>query len=81
MERLMSQVAFASLVTLALLVMTERQADAYLDPGSGSLLFQVIIGTLLASLLTLRIFFQRIKYFIVHSLFRRRLPGDNEDGR
>ena len=75
----MSKVVSASLITLLLLIITEQQADAYLDPGSGSLVFQVIIGTLLAGLLTLRIFYERIKYFIVHGLFRRRRSEGNED--
>ena len=79
MERLISKVATASLITLGLLVITERQAHAYLDPGSVGLVFQVMIGMLLASVLTLKIFWQRVKYFFVHGLIRRRGSQDNED--
>ena len=77
----MSKVASASLVAAGLLLITERPAHAYLDPGSTGLMFQVIIGTLLASLVTLRIFWQRLKYFFVHGLIRRRGSQDSEDAR
>jgi|GEM_PF-2732796 hypothetical protein len=37
----------------------------YLDPGSGSLIIQIIIGALLAIGLTIRIFWSRIKAFFL----------------
>lgn len=41
-----------------------QQAHAYLDPGSGSLIFQLIIGAVLGTLVTLRMYWSRVKRFI-----------------
>jgi len=39
----------------------------YLDPGSGSLIIQLVIGALLAIGLTIRIFWSRIKAFLLRN--------------
>ncbi|MFH0853028.1 MAG: hypothetical protein V1853_01350 [bacterium] len=38
-------------------------AQAYLDPGSGSFITQVVVATILGSLVALKVFFHRIKNF------------------
>lgn len=43
-----------------LLVMPNGTAHAYLDPGSGSFIIQILIAALAGSLLTLRVFWSRI---------------------
>lgn len=43
-------------------------ASAYIDPGTGSFIFQVLVGGLLAAGLAFRSFWRRMLWF----LFRRR---------
>ena len=38
-----------------------QSAYAYLDPGTGSILFQAVIGALVGFLITLKIFWYKIK--------------------
>jgi len=43
-----------------LLVLTTRPAEAYLDPGSGSMVFQLIVGGIAGLILAVKIFWRRI---------------------
>jgi hypothetical protein len=47
---------------------------AYLDPGSGSLLIQIILASLLAIGVATRIYWKKIKGF-----FQRNKPTESED--
>lgn len=38
-------------------------ANAYLDPGSGSLIFQVAVGAVMAATLGIKVFWRRIASF------------------
>jgi hypothetical protein len=46
---------------------------AYLDPGSGSFILQILLATLLASLLFMKNFWRKIVGF-----FKRPSPGDQD---
>jgi hypothetical protein len=48
-----------------------RGQGAYLDPGSGSYLLQLLIAGLLGSLFLLRGYFGRIKFFIAGLLSKK----------
>jgi hypothetical protein len=50
-------------------------AAAYLDPGNGSYLFQIILGIVLTSVISLRTFWGRAKDFLRH-----RFQGRNKVG-
>ena len=39
-------------------------AFAYLDPGTGSYIFQIVVAGLLGAMLSIRIFWTRIKLFL-----------------
>ncbi len=54
----MKKLASASLVGLLLLVF-ERPAAAYLDPGTGSMLLQVLLGGFAAVGVALRLYWHR----------------------
>jgi len=47
-----------------LLACNPQDAHAYLDPGSGSLLFQVLIGVLLAAFFTIKLWWGKFKSFV-----------------
>ena len=59
------------IVTCALLAAGAATAHAYLDPGSGSYLFQILIAGLLGSAFLLKTFWRRIGAWL-----RRRLGRD-----
>jgi hypothetical protein len=47
----------------------------YIDPGTGSLIIQVLIGVIAGGLVALRIFWARVKLF-VRSLFSKNSDND-----
>jgi hypothetical protein len=53
-------------VMIALTVLAfPLQAFAYLDPGTGSYLYQILIAALVGSLFLIKIWFKNIKTFII----------------
>lgn len=50
-----------SATALAILVVWASPAQAYLDPGTGSMILQGIIGTIAGALVVLRIYWAKIK--------------------
>ena len=59
-QRIMYQIAAMTLGTLLLW----DEAFAYIDPGTGSLILQWIVGMVLAGLAVLNIYWQRLKNFL-----------------
>lgn len=47
---------------------------AYLDPGTGSIILQVILASLLAVAVAFRVFWRKLK-----GVFRKESPMDNAD--
>lgn len=64
-----------TLFSVALVFALPCDAHAYLDPGTGSYVLQVLAATLLGALFSLRIFWARIKRFIRSILSKKH----NED--
>jgi hypothetical protein len=63
------------LLTVVLLALPST-AHAYLDPGTGSYVLQLLLGTVLGGLLALGVFWRRVVAFFKH-LFTR---GSIDDG-
>jgi hypothetical protein len=61
-------------LTLAALLLAVRPAHAYLDPGSGSFIYQILIASLLGAGVAIRMYWRKIKGF-----FARR-PAREKDG-
>ncbi len=68
------------LIVLALfyLVFTE-EAYAYLDPGTGSYILQLIIAGLLGGLFALKMFWSKVKNFFVNVFSRGNKHEKTED--
>lgn len=49
-----------------------QEAFAYLDPGSGSFIIQLLIGFLLGGLYAIKLFWKQIKTFFVNLFSRKR---------
>jgi len=41
-----------------------RSAHAYLDPGTGSMIIQLVIGSVAALFFTIKLYWQKIKQFL-----------------
>jgi len=61
-------------IVLLLLVLFEGPAEAYIDPGSASYLFQLLAGALLGGLFLLRTYWNRV-VTTVRSLVSRDAAG------
>ena len=58
-----------------------RSAAAYIDPGTGSLAVQVLLGLLLAGGFALKLFWRQITGFLARLFARRKpSPDENTDG-
>jgi hypothetical protein len=79
LKRLLSPLTNVALLVLALLLITERQASAYLDPGTGSMIFQMLVGGLLASLFMVRVFWSNVKSFVGSTVLRRPRRDADDD--
>jgi len=77
MDKLLGLISAAS-PAVAGLAIGLKQPPAYLDPGSGSYLLQLLIASLLGGAFLIRLFWGRIRAFFVR-LFSRR-SGDDEGG-
>lgn len=62
------------LVVSALLFSIPAPVFAYLDPGTGSMIVQAIIGVVVGALVVLKVYWRRLL-----SLFSRRRPFDEDD--
>jgi hypothetical protein len=51
------------LAVLTLLFVSERQLFAYIDPGSGSMLLQMILGGVAGVAVALRMYWHRVRAF------------------
>jgi len=69
----------ATLAWLAVVYLSfPPRAHAYLDPGSGSYVLQLVIAALLGAALTIKLYWKRIKA-LMSDLFSNRARGTEED--
>ena len=61
------------LTTICLFVLTTN-AYSYLDPGTGSYVFQVLLAAVVGSLLTIKMFWKKIKDLCVRIFLRKWRP-------
>jgi hypothetical protein len=69
---LASRTLSAGLLVSAFLVFTQRDAHAYLDAGTGSMLIQVVMGSALAGLFAIKVFWRRAIHAFNHRVLRRK---------
>jgi hypothetical protein len=63
MRRLASYFTWLVWLTVCLSLLVLPAANAYIDPGSGSLIFQVVVGAAMALSLGVKVFWRRITGF------------------
>ena len=77
MTRFRAALTAAAVVALACLALP-RTAHAYVDPGSGSLIIQVIVGAIAGSLIALKFYWARVKDFFSSRSSRKSPPGETD---
>ncbi|HEY4502563.1 MAG TPA: hypothetical protein VJH21_01895 [Candidatus Paceibacterota bacterium] len=55
-----------------------KSAFAYLDPGTGSLLFQFFLATFVGASFAVKMYWQKIRLFVAH-IFAKKKEGDVHD--
>lgn len=66
------------IIFIVILIFSIQNAYAYIDPGTGSYILQVVIAGLLGALLSLKIFWKKIGSFFSHIFTRDN--GSDEEG-
>jgi len=51
---------------VAVLLISTKDASAYLDMGTGSQLFQLLIASLVGALVTVKIYWLKVKQFFIN---------------
>jgi hypothetical protein len=81
----MSSILNSLCLALLLVLVTAVRAHAYVDPGTGSYLLQILIAGLLGAAFALKLYWTRVKGFLSGSVFGRNKRKDDrsksEDGR
>ena len=78
MSSLGSRLTTILILVLSYLFVPVRRVQAYLDPGSGSFLFQILIGTLLGLVMSVKLYWGRIRNFFVKFFSRKKRTSENE---
>lgn len=60
-------------------LMVVRPICAYIDPGTGSMVLQIVLGGVLASLVAIKLFWRQLKEFAGELIGRRSRSPDGQD--
>ena len=75
----LNRISRTVLLLAAALLLFPREAHAYLDPGSGSLIVQALVAAFFALSLAIKIYWRKIKLFVGGSLFTGPEVRDGDD--
>jgi len=71
------------ITTLAVLALfyliSPQKAYAYLDPGTGSYILQLIIATALGAAFAIKVYWKKIKTFFANRSSKRPREGEDDD--
>ena len=70
--------ANVALLAGAVLLVAARQAHGYIDPGTGSFILQVALGSLLGMAVAVKMFWKQILAFLVRIFSRQRKSNSDE---
>lgn len=72
-------IGFVSLAGLAVYLSGITPAEAYLDPGTGSIIVQGIIGAVAGGLVLMKVYWQKIKRAFSRKPVKKPVDGDEPD--
>ena len=70
-----------TIIILTCVIPFEEFMVAYIDPGSGSFILQILLGLILGSLFALKMFWRNVKYFILNIFSRSPKKPPEEKGK
>ena len=73
----MASISNSLIVAALLIIVMTGAAHAYVDPGTGSYLLQILIAGLLGAAFALKLYWTRIKSFLSGSRFGRKGRKDD----
>ena len=62
---LLNSIASIILMSTTIVLLSSKNAFAYIDPGTGTLIVQALIGAVVGSAVAIKIFWKRIKHFFL----------------
>ena len=63
--------AARSIVLLSLLVLVAATVTSYIDPSSGSFIFQLVVGAFVGAALAVKVFWRRLRAFVGAKISRK----------
>ena len=67
-----------SACTVCAILVSSGTAHAYIDPGTGSYILQIVIAGLVGAAFTLKLFWRRIQIFFSRSSSKKNGRGEDE---
>jgi hypothetical protein len=67
------------IVTAIFIFCSTQRAHAYIDPGTGSYIIQIIIGGLLGVMFALKVYWKKLKAYFSNLLSNRTQDDSNEN--
>jgi hypothetical protein len=64
---------FNLLIFIFIFIFFSKECQAYIDPGTGSFILQIIIGGILGFLFMFKTYFKRIKRFFLKILHKKNI--------
>lgn len=75
--RSVGNILLSVVVALVIVLIPFKEAFAYLDPGTGSFIFQIIMAGILGALFTLKVFWKQVKQYCSRT-FGRQNPSSGD---
>jgi len=66
------------ILTVILILCSIRKAHAYIDPGTGSYIIQVVIGGLLGAAFALKVYWKKVRAYF-SNLFSKHTKSDKHE--
>ena len=67
------------IVTLILLSWSIRKAHAYIDPGTGSYILQIVIGGVLGAAFALKVYWKKVKFYFTNLLSKQTKNDEHQN--
>jgi len=67
------------IITVILFLWSIKNAYAYIDPGTGSYIIQVIIGGVLGAAFALKVYWKKVKFYFSNLLSKQTKNDKNEN--
>ena len=66
------KITIALVINIIFAIIAEKKADAYIDPGTGSMMIQALLALLATVSVSVGIFWKRIRSFLARFLGRNK---------